>query len=122
VESVPGPDNVLASQTPLSAGAGIDHRMAALPLTLGATFIFRGGGPARLSTSAAAWRGAQRELGMVAVLRVDARSQWRLSLTNALGQDQLGQSSYADRSGRLQAATTTPTAPTLRLAFEHKLD
>ncbi len=122
VESIPGPDNRLAGQAPFSAGFGIDHRMAALPLTLGASFSLRGGGPARLSERTAAWSGVQRELGMVAVLRLDARSQWRLSVANALGQDQLGQASFADRSARLQTATTTPTSPTLRLAFEHKLD
>ncbi|MES2759736.1 MAG: TonB-dependent receptor [Pseudomonadota bacterium] len=122
VESVPGPDNRLAGQVPFSASAGVDHRMAALPLTLGVTFSFQGGGPARRSERTAAWSGVQRELGMVAVLRVDGRSQWRMSVANALGQDHLGQASFADRSGRLHTATTTLTSPTLRLAFEHKLD
>jgi outer membrane receptor protein involved in Fe transport len=122
VDSVPGPDNRLASQVPFSASVGIDHRMAALPLTLGATFNFQGGGPARLSERTGAWTGVQRELGMVAVLRVDGRSQWRMSVSNALGQDHLAEASYADRSGRLQTTTTTPTSPTVRLAFEHKFE
>ena len=122
VDSVPGPDNRLAGQVPFSASVGVDHRVAALPLTLGATFNFQGGGPARLSERTGAWRGVQRELGMAAVLRVDGRSQWRMSVANALGQDHLAEASFADRSGRLQTATTTPTSPTVRLAFEHKLD
>ena len=122
VDSVPGPDNRLASQVPFSASVGVDHRMAALPLTLGATFNFQGGGPARVSERTGAWSGVQRELGMVAVLRVDGRSQWRMSVANALGQDHLARASFADRSGRLQTTTTTPTSPTLRLAFEHKFD
>lgn len=122
VDSVPGPDNRLASQVPFSAGVGVDHRMAALPLTLGATFNFQGGGPARVSERTGAWSGVQRELGMVAVLRVDSRSQWRMSVANALGQDHLAQASFADRSGRLQTTTSTPTSQTVRLAFEHKFD
>jgi outer membrane receptor protein involved in Fe transport len=122
VDSVPGPDNRLASQVPFSASIGIDHRMTALPLTLGATYNFQGGGPARLSERTGAWTGVQRELGMVAVLRLDARSQWRMSVANALGQDHLAQASFADRSGRLQTTTTTPTSPTVRLAFEHKFE
>jgi outer membrane receptor protein involved in Fe transport len=122
VDSVPGPDNRLASQVPFSASVGIDHRMAALPLTLGATFNFQGGGPARLSERTGAWSGVRRELGMVAVLRADRRSQWRMSIANALGQDKVAQTSFADQSGRLQSTTTTPTSPTVRLAFEHKLD
>jgi hypothetical protein len=107
---------------PFSASVGLDHRMAALPLTLGATFNFQGGGPARLSEPSSAWSGVQRELGMVAVLRVDGRSQWRMSVANALGQDHLAQASFDDRSGRLQTTATRPTSPTVRLAFEHKLD
>lgn len=122
VEGVPGPDNRLARQVPLSASIGVDHRMAALPLTLGATFNFQGGGPARQSERTGVWSGAQRELGMVAVLRVDGRSQWRMSVANALGQYHQGQAGFADRSRSLQTTTTTPTSPTVRLAFEHKLD
>ena len=122
VDSVPGPDNRLARQVPLSASVGVDHRMAALPLTLGATFNFQGGGLAHLSERTRAWSGAQRELGMMAVLRVDGRSLWRMSVANALGQDHLAQAGFDDRSGRLQTMTTRPTSPTVRLAFEHKLD
>ena len=121
MDSVPGPDNRLASQVPFSAGVGVDHRMAALPLTIGATFNFQGGGPAHLSERTAAWSGVQRELGMVAVLRMDGRSHWRMSVANALGQDHLAEASFDDRLGRLHTTTTRPTQPTVRLAFEHKL-
>ena len=58
VDSVPGPDNRLASKVPFSAGVGVDHRMAALPLTIGATFNFHGGGPAHLSERTAACNGS----------------------------------------------------------------
>jgi outer membrane receptor protein involved in Fe transport len=121
VDSIPGPDNRLASQVPFSASVGIDHRVAVLPLTLGASFNFQGGGPARLSERTAAWSGVQRELGMFAIWRVNAQSQWRLSVANALGQDRLSRASFADQSGSLQTTTTTPTPATIRLAFEHKL-
>jgi outer membrane receptor protein involved in Fe transport len=121
VASIPGPDNRLASQVPFSASMGFDHRMAALPVTFGASFNFQGGGPARLSERTAAWAGVQRELGMYAVWRVDAQSQWRMSVANLLGQDRLSLASFGDRYGSLQALTTTPTSATVRLAFEHKL-
>jgi outer membrane receptor protein involved in Fe transport len=120
VDSIPGPDNRLASQVPFSASAGIDHRMAALPVTLGASFNFQGGGPARLSERTGAWRGVQRELGMYALWRPDGQSQWRMSMANLLGEDHLDQASFTDKFGALQTTTTTPTAPTVRLAFEHK--
>jgi outer membrane receptor protein involved in Fe transport len=121
VDSIPGPDNRLASQVPFSASVGLDHRMAALPVTFGASFSFQGGAPVHLSERTGAWSGVQRELGMYAVWRVDARSQWRMSVANLLGQDHLGQASFADKFGSLQTTTTTQTALTIRLAFEHKV-
>ncbi|MDL2356348.1 MAG: TonB-dependent receptor [Pseudomonadota bacterium] len=121
VAAIAGPDNRLASQVPLSAGVGIDHRMTALPVTLGASVNFVRGGALRLSERGRASSGAQRDVGMVAVWRVDARSQWRMSVANLLGQDHLSQASFGDQSGSLQTLTATPTAPTLRLAFEHKM-
>jgi outer membrane receptor protein involved in Fe transport len=121
VAGIPGPDNRLASQVPFSASVGVDHRMAALPLTLGASFSFQGGGPVRLSERTGAWSGVQRELGMYAVWRVDAQSQWRMSVANLLGQDHLALARFGDQYGSLQAMTATPTSATVRLAFEHKL-
>lgn len=121
VASIPGPDNRLAGQVPFSASVGVDHRMAALPVTLGASFNFEGGGPARLSERIAAWAGAQRELALYGLWRIDARSQWRISAANLLGQDHLSLGSFGDRNGSLRMMTTTPTSATLRLAFEHKL-
>lgn len=120
VAAIPGPDNRLAGQAPLSASVGVDRRSAALPVTFGASFNFRRGGPARLSERTAAWMGVQRELGMYALWRVDTHSQWRMSLANLLAQDHLELASFADRYGSLQAMTTTTTSATVRLAFEHR--
>jgi outer membrane receptor protein involved in Fe transport len=121
VHDIAGPDNRLASQVPFSANIGVDHRMATLPLTVGASFGFQGGGPSRLSERMNAWAGVQRDLGVVAVWRVDGRSQWRLSAASLLGQDRLALARYADQQGSLQTMTTASTAATVRLAFEHKL-
>lgn len=118
VDSVPGPDNRLAGQAPVSASVGLDHRMPALPVTLGASYSFQGHAPARLSERTRAWRGVQREVGMYAVWRVDARSQWRMSVANLPGQDHLALARYADQFGSLQTMTTSHTAATVRLAFE----
>jgi outer membrane receptor protein involved in Fe transport len=122
VAGIPGPDNRLAGQVPLVAGVGVDHRLAALPVTFGASFNFQRGGPARLSERTTAWSGVQRELGMFAQWRVDGRSGWRLSVANLLGQDHLSRSGFGDQYGSLQALTATPTSATLRLAFEHKFE
>lgn len=121
VESVPGPDNRLANQPPLSASLGVDHTMRGVPVTLGATYSFQGGARSRLSEGRAGWAGVQRELGLVATWRVDAHSQWRLTGANLLGQDHLAQSRFADGSGSLRTGVATPTWATIRLAYERKL-
>jgi outer membrane receptor protein involved in Fe transport len=122
VASIPGPDNRLAGQAPLNASVGVDHRSAALPVTFGASFNFQRGGPARLSERTAAWTGVRRELGMFALWRIDARSQWRMSMANLLGQDHLSRAGFVDQYGSLLLTTATPTSATLRLAFEHKFE
>ncbi|MDB5906689.1 MAG: TonB-dependent receptor [Massilia sp.] len=121
VDSIPAPDNRLASQVPFSASVGLDHRLAAKPVTLGASFGYQGGGAVRLSERIGAWNGVQRDFGMYAVWRADARSQWRVSVANLLGDDHLSMGSFSDQSRGLRTATATSTYPTIRLAFEHKL-
>jgi outer membrane receptor protein involved in Fe transport len=121
VEGIPGPDKRLASQVPFSASVSVDHRLPALPVTLGASLTCQGGGPVRLSERTASWHAVRRDLGMYAAWRVDARSQWRLSVANLLGDDHLSMDSFGDRSRSLQTATVTSTSPAVRLAFEHKL-
>ncbi|MET0855908.1 MAG: TonB-dependent receptor [Telluria sp.] len=121
VDNIPGPDNRLASQVPFSASVGVDHRLAALPVTLGASFAYQAGGPVRLSERAGAWSGVQRDLGMYAAWRMDARSHWRMSVANLLADDRLSMASFDDRSRSLQTASATSTTPTIRLAFEQKL-
>jgi outer membrane receptor protein involved in Fe transport len=122
VDSIPGPGNRIASQVPFSASAGVDHRLSQLPVTLGASFAYQGGGPLRLSERTASWRGVRRDLGMYAAWRVDARSQWRMSVANLLGQDQLSMDSFGDGARSLQTSTATSSSPVVRLGFEHKLN
>ncbi|WLI91699.1 TonB-dependent receptor [Massilia sp. R2A-15] len=121
VESVPGPDNRLANQPPLSASVGVDRALPGLPVTLGATFSFQGGGASRMSDRTFGWAGVQRDLGLVATWRLDAHTQWRLTGANLLGQDHLAQSRFEDGAGGLRTGITTPTWATIRLAFERKL-
>ena len=50
VEQVPGPNNRLADQTPLSANLGLDYRAGA-DFSLGGSFSYKGGGPVRVSAT-----------------------------------------------------------------------
>ena len=121
VDSLPGSDSRLPSQTPFSGGVGIDHKLNSLPLTLSANLTVQGGGHARLERAITVDSSSQRELNMVAVWRLDARSSWRLSMTNLLAQQHNDRASYSNGLGGLSTLTATPTWSTFRLAFESKL-
>lgn len=119
--SVPGPDNRLDSQTPFSGTVGADWKLDGAPLTLGGSYSFQNGGPVRISFNQYAYSVPKRSLDLYGLWKVTRKNQLRVSLANALHQDNLAQSSYADASGRLSSTTITPTSVVLRALLEMKL-
>jgi outer membrane receptor for ferrienterochelin and colicins len=116
-----GPDNRLAGQTPFSATLGIDYKAARLPLTLGGSFSFQSGGPVRSSASEFDYARPKRVLDLVAVVRLTARHQLRLSVANALHQEHMTATTWADGAGALSDAAFTPTSTVFRAVLELKL-
>lgn len=121
VHAVPGPDNRLSQQTPLSANLGADWRPAGTRLTVGGSLGVQGGGRIRLSAQEAAATSWRRTLDVYGVWQLDATTLLRLSGSNLLQQDQVGERRYADASGAITQATVTRTAALYRLAVEFKL-
>lgn len=121
LDSVPGPHNRLAQQTPLSANLGADWRLASLPVSLGANAGFTDGGTVALSANQLASSTARRQLDAYASWKVDARTQWRLTLSNLLQQDQVDDSVYVDANGQRRQLTVAPSDTVIRLALELKL-
>ena len=99
VTAVPGPDNRLDQQTPLSATVGFDYKTRDGKLTTGASFAFRTGGAVRIDVNQTGYQSVRRDLDLYALWKFDARWQLRVAVTNALGQDYLYDSAYADVSG-----------------------
>lgn len=120
VSSVPGPDNRLDGQTPLSANLGIDYRLASLPLTLGGNFSFQKNGHLRISQEQSSYSSPSRSLDMFALWKFDKKDQLRLSLSNVAHRDAISESSYADANGSSNQISTNNNAFALRLFFEHK--
>jgi outer membrane receptor protein involved in Fe transport len=121
IDSTPGPDNRIDQQTPVSASIGLDYRLAKFPLSLGASFSYQGGGPARRSLVRETYSGPKRELELLAIWTVSPASLWRLSASNVLHQDYVS-ATRIDRDGDMDQRTTTmPTTIGVRLLFEHKL-
>jgi hypothetical protein len=110
----------MPNQTPFSAGVGIDRKFDRLPLTLSANLTVQGGGRSLVARAITVDGGSQRELNLVGVWRLDARSSWRLSLTNLLAQEHGDAARYRDGQSGLSTLTATPTSTTIRLAFESK--
>ncbi len=118
VEQVPGPDNRLDRQTPLTGNVGFDYVADGLPLTVGTNFTYTGGGPVRLSLSRSSYTSVRRVLDAYALWKFERSTQLRLSLSNVLAQDNLAIVRYADGLGSTQLTTTAPTRIIVRAALE----
>ncbi|MES3020649.1 MAG: TonB-dependent receptor [Pseudomonadota bacterium] len=119
VAAVPGPDNRIDQQTPLSANLGLDYTGAAL--SAGASFAWRGGGPVRVSARERGYTTVQRDLDAYLLWKRDAKTQLRLSLVNLLKSGWSRQSSYTDALGASARRTQVkPGAVELRARLELK--
>lgn len=122
VDAVPGPNNRLAQQTPLSANLGFDWRPEGWTLTLGSSLGLVRSGWARLSENERVHASIKRNLDVYALWKLDAKTQLRLTCSNLLHQDQLAYRGYQNvGGGGLEQFTTVSTAAIYRLTLELKL-
>ncbi|MDC8760017.1 TonB-dependent receptor plug domain-containing protein [Janthinobacterium fluminis] len=120
VDAVPGPDNRLDQQTPLSVVAGLDYKGAGGVFSAGGSFIFKNGGPVRIGEHERAYAQVRRDLDIYALWKFDAKQQLRVALLNLLGQDDYSRSSYTDVDGTQTRATATPGRTQVRATLEIK--
>ena len=97
VDSVPGPDNRLDQQVPLTANLGVDYKQGAY--TTGASLAFRSGGPARISAEQSTRLQARSDLDAYLLYKVSSVVQLRFTGKNLLARDSETYSRYADRNG-----------------------
>ena len=119
VDSIPGPDNRLDQQTPLSANLGVDYKTG--PLTIGGHFNFQSASRTRLSASQTAEMPAKRTLDLYGVWKWSPALQLRLSLANILAQDYLAASAYTDASGHREQTVLNPSNRVARAVLEMKI-
>jgi len=120
VDSVPGPDNRLDGQTPVSGTVGFDYKMDRLPLTTGASFSFQSGGPVRISQEQFSWSAPKRSLDVYGVWKFNLKNQLRVSVSNALHQTNVVQNGFFTPTGLNADTTNTPTAAVVRALMEMK--
>lgn len=119
LSSVPGPNNRLDSQTPISANLGVDYKMDKIPLTVGGNASFQSGGPVNISAVQSSYSVPKRVLDLYALWKFDPKTNLRVSLGNLLHQDNINVGSFSGANGSVQT-NLTPTTVTARVMFEHK--
>lgn len=118
VEEVPGPNNRLDQQTPVSATLGLDYKLG--QLTTGGSYTFRNGGPVRVSLQQLSYQSVRRDLDVYALWKFNPKNQLRVAVSNVLGQDFISATSFTDRNGMTNATTTAPGNLVVRATMEMK--
>ena len=117
VDAVPGPDNRIEQQTPLSASLGLDWTAGAW--TTGASFAFRSSALVRSRADRWTYARAGRDLEAYAVWKAGPKLQLRLALANILGQENGFEVRYADPvAGTLKRSWTYPGTVRMRTTLE----
>jgi outer membrane receptor protein involved in Fe transport len=120
VDGIPGPNNRLLNQTPLSATLGADYKLGAF--SAGGSFVFRNGGEVRLSANQVGYESVRRELDLYGLWKLNPKVQLRLAGSNLLGQDYINESSYTVAGqGTQRSRSIYPGSPVLRATLEMKL-
>jgi outer membrane receptor for ferrienterochelin and colicins len=120
VEEVPGPNNRLDQQVPLSASFGADYRMRGGMVVAGASYTFKTGGDVRINANQINYAAPTRELEMYVLYKYTPKLQVRVRLANVLRQDQVTASTYFDNTGSTRSSSIRPTQ--MNIGASVKLD
>lgn len=120
VDAVPGPDNRLDQQVPLSATMGIDYKTPDGKLTTGASFAFKNGGPVRVNVEQSRYQSVRRDLDVYALWKVNPTYQLRFALANLLKQDGVSDSRYTDENGTMKRTSFVEGQTMARVTLESR--
>lgn len=118
LNTVPGPNNRLDSQTPVSANIGLDYKFDSIPLTVGGNFNFQNAGQVRISETQTSYGTPKRVLDLYGLWKFSPKTSLRLSAGNALHQDNIGENTFTNQAGSLRQINTTETHVALRALLE----
>lgn len=118
VDSVPGPDNRLDQQIPLTVTLGADYRED--KFSAGASLAYRGGGMVHQSVQQWMRQQGRRDLEAYCLVKVRPGLQVRLSVNNALGEDNRGESRYVDARGTSETRSWNAGSARLNANVEMK--
>jgi len=118
VDSLPGPDNRVAQQTPFAATIGADY--SGTVLSGGASFAYRSVGRVQLSDTLSSWGVPRRDLDAYLLWKFAPKDQLRFSATNLLSRDFHSERVFTDDTGVSRRIWNSPASPTLRVMLELK--
>ncbi|MCS0613526.1 TonB-dependent receptor [Massilia kyonggiensis] len=119
VSTVPGPDNRLDGQTPVSANVGLDYRRDRV--SFGASMAYQQGGWVRVSDAQMRHAHTRRDVDAYAAWKLDPKLQLRFTLNNILGMDNASESIYEDAGGLSRQASWQQGATRVGVNLELKM-
>jgi outer membrane receptor for ferrienterochelin and colicins len=119
VDGIPGPNNRLDGQAAQTANVGIDYRMKARPLTVGASLNWTPATLVQTSATEASASSAKRQLDLYGLWKSSANTQLRVSANNLLAEDYTTERFMVGPTGYV--TTTAPTRTTVGVRLEMKL-
>ncbi|MFZ6875638.1 TonB-dependent receptor plug domain-containing protein [Undibacterium sp. Di27W] len=120
LDAIPGPDNRLTDQVPLTANLGMDYKRSELQ-SFGFNFNLQTGGYVQATSGLRTYTGVSRNLDLYGLWKLENKMQLRLSMSNLLHQDVLQASEYSGLAERTVRRMRTPASATIRLQFEKSL-
>jgi outer membrane receptor for ferrienterochelin and colicins len=121
VDSVPGPDNRLDQQPHMTANFGADYRLRSWPLTVGGNVHYNPGYDTRTSEYQLLTVSQKRVMDLYGLWRVDARTAWRLTLSNLNPHYYTTGSQYNNGSVLENANTRNRSWTNVQIMLEMKL-
>ena len=118
VDTVPGPDNRLDAQTPLSATLGADYSGGAL--TLGGTYVIKTAGRVRVQEQQISYQSVRRDLDLYALWQFDPKLQLRIAGSNLLAQQRIADSDFLPGDGDWRTRSVTPSHRSVRATLQMK--
>jgi hypothetical protein len=121
VEAVPGPDNRIDGQLPMTAQFSLDWGMSGVPLRWSASLAVQGRARTRVSAPESTESNRRSVLDVAALWTLSPRVQVRLAAANLLRPHELSTNRYEDNTGQLVQFTDAPKDVTWRLGVDWRL-
>ena len=121
VDGVPGPDNRLDQQPKMTANLGADYRLRSLPLTVGGNANFNPAYNTRTSAEQLLTVSQKRVIDLYGLWRVDARTAWRVTLSNLDPQYYTTGNQFANSTLQENSLTRNRTWTNVQIMLEKRL-